>query len=79
MTKITEHFIDLYESGANPDELNHVHVKPASEEAIKHVLATDENDSDGRSQFVWVTLPNGAKILGVFPQGDTYFAVEDDY
>jgi hypothetical protein len=33
------------------------------------------SDNDGRSDFVWLRLPNGDLILGVWPQGDTYLTV----
>lgn len=53
-------------------------VHPASKKSIKKVLCADENSVDGRSNWVWVRLANGDLILGVFPQGETYFAVEKD-
>ncbi len=52
-------------------------IHPASLESVAHVMAQPETD-DGRSEFVWVRLPCGDLILGVFPRGDTYFAVEID-
>lgn len=53
-------------------------IKPADPEIVQQVLAADESDDDGRSQWVWVRLPNGDLILGVYPQGDTYFECEGD-
>lgn len=53
-------------------------IHPASQESIDFVLNASEETGDGRSQFVWLRLPNGDLILGVFPQGDTYFSVEND-
>jgi hypothetical protein len=53
-------------------------VYPASQKSIEQVLTADVDDSDGRSQFVWVRLANGDLFLGVYPQGETYFAVEAD-
>lgn len=53
-------------------------IHPASEESVKRVLSADENSDDGRSQWCWIRLANGDLILGIFPQGDTYFAVEED-
>ncbi len=53
-------------------------VHPASARSVEQVLAADVNDDDGRSQFMWVRLPNGDLILGVYPQGETYFAIEED-
>lgn len=53
-------------------------IHPASEQAVELVMNSNENSLDGRSNWVWVRLPNGDLILGVFPQGDTYFAVEED-
>lgn len=56
--------------------LAYVHV--ASQESVEHVLAQPPHDADGRSGWVWLRLPNGDLILGVFPRGDTYFNVEGD-
>lgn len=53
-------------------------VAPASPEMVKTVLEADENSEDGRSQFMWIRLANGDLILGVYPQGDTYFDTELD-
>jgi hypothetical protein len=53
-------------------------IHPASAESVQQVLAADENDGDGRSQWVWVRLANGDLVLGLYPQGDTYFACEHD-
>lgn len=62
------------------DETNRpiAYIHKASPKAVKTVLAAAEGDTDGRSEYVWLRLPNGDPILGVFPRGDTYFAVEDD-
>lgn len=51
-------------------------LQPASAEAVADTLAQNENDPDGRSEWLWVRLPNGDLILGVYPQGDTYLAHE---
>lgn len=53
-------------------------IYPASRESVEHVLSQDDNSEDGRSQWLWIRLQNGDLILGVFPQGDTYFDVEHD-
>lgn len=58
-------------------------VHPASPEAVDFVLAQPVGDwlempDDGRSPWMWIRLPSGDLILGVFPYGDTYFAVEED-
>lgn len=53
-------------------------VHPASQQSVEYVLKQPENTMDGRSSWVWIRLPNGDLILGVFPQGDTYFSVEKD-
>ena len=54
------------------------YMKPVSDKALERVLMADENDPDGRSEYMWVRLPNGDCILGVFPQGDTYLEVYED-
>lgn len=53
-------------------------VQPADPAFVEKVLAADEESPDGRSQFMWVRLQDGTLILGVFPQGDTYFLTEAD-
>lgn len=53
-------------------------VHPASQASVDLVLAADTESGDGRSPWVWLRLPNGDLILGIFPQGETYFAVEMD-
>lgn len=53
-------------------------VHPASPEAVATVLAASEDDEEGRSQFMWLRLANGDLMLGVFPQGGTYFGVEEE-
>ena len=53
-------------------------VHPASHESVLIVSAATRGDPDGRSEFMWVRLANGDLILGVYPQGETYFAVEGD-
>lgn len=53
-------------------------VHPASDKSVHHVVSQPEGTMDGRSEWVWVRLTNGDLVLGVFPRGDTYFAVEAD-
>lgn len=53
-------------------------VHPASQESVDLVLSADENDPNGRSQWMWLRLPNGDLILGIFPQGDTYMGLDED-
>lgn len=53
-----------------------VWLHPAKDEDVKHVLSQSESHDDGRSNFIWVRLPNGDLILGVYPQGTTYKDVE---
>jgi hypothetical protein len=64
----------------DPDDGNRLLavVHPASQASVNYVLAQSEESMDGRSNWVWVRLPNGDLILGVYPQGDTYFSVEKD-
>lgn len=51
---------------------------PASQTAVDLVIDQDPNDDDGRSEWLWIRLANGDLILGCYPQGETYFAVEID-
>lgn len=51
---------------------------PASDESVALVLSKDPEDGDGRSEWLWVRLENGDLLLGCFPQGETYFEVEED-
>lgn len=54
------------------------HVHPASQDAVDLVLSASIEGNEGRSNWIWVRLPNGDLILGVFPQGDTYLECEED-
>lgn len=53
-------------------------VHPAAEKSVRYVLRQKIDSEDGRSNWMWVRLPNGDLILGVYPQGNTYFAMEAD-
>lgn len=53
-------------------------VHSASPEIVKLVAEAKVEGDDGRSPFMWIRLPNGDLILGVYPQGDTYCACELD-
>lgn len=77
MSKIGEKWVDLY----HDDDTDHVsvHYKPASAESVKLVLQADTDDYDGRSEFLWITLPNGDVILGTLPQGHIYELTENDH
>lgn len=74
MTKLKAHV--LYDDEDPERCIAMVH--PASKEIVKMVLAAKVKDPDGRSQFLWVRLPNGDLILGVYPQAGTYEACELD-
>ena len=52
--------------------------QPASEEMVTHVLSQSETSGEGRSPWYWFRLSNGDLILGVYPQGSTYFDTETD-
>lgn len=71
MTYLSEHWQE------RDEEWGSVHVKPASEAAVGIVLSADPGSEEGRSQWIWVRLPNGDLVLGVFPQSDTYMAASD--
>ena len=53
---------------------------PASQESVDLVTKAAHGPStdNGRSNWLWIRLTNGDLILGVYPQGDTYCAVEHD-
>ncbi|MGE5510373.1 MAG: hypothetical protein ACM31O_03865 [Bacteroidota bacterium] len=53
-------------------------VHPASDSSVMEVLRADQDSEDGRSQWMWLRLSDGTLMLGIFPQGDTYFACETD-
>lgn len=53
--------------------------EPAPKAAVDYILQQKEETesfSDGRSQWIWIRLPDGDLVLAVYPQGDTYFATE---
>jgi hypothetical protein len=51
-------------------------VQDAPKEAVDIVINATLETNDGRSQWVWIRLPDGDLVLAVYPQGDTYFATE---
>jgi hypothetical protein len=51
----------------------------ADEDDAIDVLQQPVGTTDGRSNFMWIRLRNGDLILGVFPEGDTYFKYEEKY
>ena len=55
-----------------------VSIHPASDKEVALVLSQTEEGSDGRSNWLWIRLDNGDLILGTYPQGNTYEAVESD-
>jgi hypothetical protein len=61
------------------DEEQYYTIKTASSESVSEVLSSSVRDPDGRSQWVWVRLPDGDLVLGIFPQGDTYELTERDH
>jgi hypothetical protein len=63
------------------DEETGQHLATVHAASLQHVAAVsqaDEHSENGRSEWLWIRLANGDLVLGVFPQGDTYFAVEED-
>lgn len=82
MSRMEEHWVkwlpgEQQEAAADAEIL--AYIKPASLRAVDTVMNASEDDEDGRSNWVWVRLPNGDLILGVYPQGDTYFETEYDH
>lgn len=61
------------------EEWVHVSMKPASMEAVLTVMSADPDDPEGRSEMLWIRLPNGDLVLGCYPQSDTYMATEWDH
>lgn len=82
MTRIETGFRDFsyYDSSDGDMTLTarNILVTEASEDAVDRVINADVDESDGRSQWVWIRFPNGDLFLAVAPQGETYFAVEGD-
>lgn len=50
--------------------------EPAPQEAVDYVLNQPTQGLDGRSDWVWIRLPDGDLVLAIYPQGDTYFSTE---
>ena len=74
MTKLKAHHV--YDD-EDPERII-ASVHPASMQIVSKVLTKVPSDPEGRSQWMWVRLPNGDLILGVYPQGDTYLRCEED-
>lgn len=77
--KLEEH--DVFDQDEDGYDTSRViaHVKPASSASVVETLSASESDPDGRSNWVWVRLASGDLVLGIFPQGDTYFATKGDH
>lgn len=73
--KITDEVVRCFEQDM---EVPLAWVHPASEQSVHTVLSSEVDTGNGRSEWAWLRLPNGDLMLGVFPQGDTYFEVEKD-
>ncbi len=54
-------------------------MKPVSDEAVERVLSAHVDNENGRSEWLWVLLPNGDLILGFLPQGRTYEDTKHDH
>lgn len=52
-------------------------VTPATPEDAQFVLEQSTEGDDGRSEWVWIRLPEGTLALAVFPQGDTYMEISE--
>lgn len=74
MSAMQPHFV--YDDDVPDRVIASVH--PASLDVVRKVLDANVHSPDGRSPWMWVRLPNGDLILGVYPQGDTYCDCEED-
>lgn len=54
-------------------EENTYQVQNAPDDAVKFMLGLGE---EGRSQWVWIRLPDGDLVLAVYPQDDAYFSTK---
>ena len=64
---------------SDPDTPNGYWQEPATQEAVDYILKQPietEGNHDGRSNWLWIRLPNGDLVLACYPQGDTYFSTE---
>lgn len=68
MTVLKAHIV--FDDEDRSKEIARIH--PATKRVVKRVLDKSKHDPDGRSNWMWLRLPNGDLILGVYPQGDTY-------
>lgn len=73
---VNPHIVTADDAVCEGQPLAYVH--RASEESVGKVLSAHVGTGDGRSEWVWLRLPNGDLILGVYPQGETYMSLEDD-
>lgn len=75
---MADSIIDVAADAAD-DHVTHIRCRRASVNSVKTVLTSEEGSDDGRGPWIWFRLPNGSLIFGCFPNGDTYFATEDDH
>lgn len=73
ITEDSKTFMDGRKPG---DAITLAMVHPAKQKDVDAVLKASPTSGEGRSPWVWVRLPNGDLLLGVFPQGDMYCEME---
>lgn len=65
------------ESNRDPNHL--AWIEPMSLPAVGFMMnlpIDGPDDMDGRSEWLWIRLPNGDLMCGFFPHGDSYFEHE---
>lgn len=77
---VEENLSELMDVDNPPEALCLATVHPADPAVAEWVLSqsADPLNMDGRSEFMWIRLANGDLILGVYPQGETYWECEKD-
>ncbi len=50
-----------------------------SPEFVELIINSDEDKHDGRSEWLWIELANGDRLLGCYPRGEVYEQCEVDW
>lgn len=69
--------MDAHVTVLDPEGGLDVLIHPAPDRVVEAVLAAPIGTGDGRSPWMFLRLPNGDLMIGVFPQGDTYMKIDD--
>ena len=61
------------------DNPGYAHRRLATDNQVRKILSCDDTVSgNGRSDWYWLTMPNGDQMLACYPHGDLYLDICDE-